>query len=858
MDSREHKYVHTVSIEKILSPFAERVSELIVIVADSKQLGTGLPDLSTQGSAVKHAGDHFHTVALQAMNDGDEELKESMTDACKDLDAALSTFSEAVRSIHDDPKSESSSSQLLEGVRALLYATTDILSAWDGYDIRKIIVQATELLETLSIISQSNMEDWTPQNVRTILNCIEGSMTQAGALHALVSERVPEMRNTNHRKRLKTANDSLIVRSRCLMTGMRLFLETTSSPEAWEAFLHMITEVEALVQEIIEVVMLTDFEDDTYANEPGAIAAGIQDINKQLGSDAVDIDHDALQTQVEDLCELADTVVSRHREGQLLDEQDEDPMTASIDTSEKADAILEDIKKNMETIKSNEETAEGRQELKENIDRLKTHIETATADEMTAAHIASEQSKDVLINVIEESNEPEKFDGAADNFAEQALRLVTAAENVQNISEDTEQVVKMREKSNHLLMSSEQMVRAARISWYNPSEVAQEHLQAAKVEYEKDSEEVHKAAVTMLETQKVIDVDLEAIKGLARTASSSAERGYPAAARGACRKMMKRITHILYVATLEKENTTETAVHQLVEKTSAEVAKRNNEMTKSLRELAADPKDQPKVKSFVEKVNAVVATIERFREGKTPMVQGEQSEGVDDTKTKAAEQDIQDKQEEKDEEDPPGVTAEIKPSVASLFAVTKSIPDNQKKAVNAAFKLHRQASGWLDENNPIVSTAQKMSEVTARMVKDSAKGAAGMGDIVRHAREIAKGGDVVVKHARQLAMNCTDKRLRENLLGICERIPTIGVQLKILTSVQASSLSRAKTPEDIQTDAMLVVNVQNLMDAVTKALNASHAAALKQNRTPTDNGEPAPARLSWRRKSMARKKKTAA
>ena len=51
---------------------------------------------------------------------------------------------------------------------------------------------------------------------------------------------------------------------------------------------------------------------------------------------------------------------------------------------------------------------------------------------------------------------------------------------------------------------------------------------------------------------------------------------------------------------------------------------------------------------------------------------------------------------------------------------------------------------------------------------------------------------------------------------MCERIPTIGTQLKILSTVKATMLGAQGTEEDIEATEMLVGNAQNLMQSVRK------------------------------------------
>lgn len=60
--------------------------------------------------------------------------------------------------------------------------------------------------------------------------------------------------------------------------------------------------------------------------------------------------------------------------------------------------------------------------------------------------------------------------------------------------------------------------------------------------------------------------------------------------------------------------------------------------------------------------------------------------------------------------------------------------------------------------------------------------------MIATAKAIADASADVTRIAKQLARECTDKRIRTNLLQVCERIPTIATQLKILSTVKATML----------------------------------------------------------------------
>lgn len=93
--------------------------------------------------------------------------------------------------------------------------------------------------------------------------------------------------------------------------------------------------------------------------------------------------------------------------------------------------------------------------------------------------------------------------------------------------------------------------------------------------------------------------------------------------------------------------------------------------------------------------------------------------------------------------------------------------------------------------------------------------------LIQCAKDIAKASDEVTRLAKEVAKQCTDRRIRTNLLQVrrdalesdlfrnlhniligpllrkvCERIPTISTQLKILSTVKATMLGRTNISEE--------------------------------------------------------------
>lgn len=146
-----------------------------------------------------------------------------------------------------------------------------------------------------------------------------------------------------------------------------------------------------------------------------------------------------------------------------------------------------------------------------------------------------------------------------------------------------------------------------------------------------------------------------------------------------------------------------------------------------------------------------------------------------------------------------------------------------------AQELLVETSSWSSEGNPIVAAAMGLSNQMEKLSKyhielrfssaaETKKGFINAAkDIVMHASNI----DIP---AKQLAEQCTDLRLKRQLLQSIDRIGTIAQQLKIVAAVKAAS------PKDTDRDQQLIQCAQNLMQAVRTVLRYCEVASIRINK----------------------------
>jgi len=151
----------------------------------------------------------------------------------------------------------------------------------------------------------------------------------------------------------------------------------------------------------------------------------------------------------------------------------------------------------------------------------------------------------------------------------------------------------------------------------------------------------------------------------------------------------------------------------------------------------------------------------------------------------------------------------------------------------AAHALHEEVRQWESRDNDLIQSAKRMALLMAKL-SQLVRGEGGTKkDLIATSKQLADASREVTKLAKELAKECTDKRMRTNLLQVCERIPTIGTQLKILSTVKATMLGAQGSEEDQEATEMLVGNAQNLMLSVKETVRAAEAASIKIR---TDSG----------------------
>uniref|UniRef100_A0A672KS43 Vinculin n=1 Tax=Sinocyclocheilus grahami TaxID=75366 RepID=A0A672KS43_SINGR len=438
-----------------------------------------------------------------------------------------------------------------------------------------------------------------------------------------------------------------------------------------------------------------------------------------------------------------------------------------------------------------------------------------------------------------------------------------------------------------------QVTSAARILLKNPgNQAAYEHFETMKNQWIDNIEKMTSLVDEAIDTKSLLDASEEAIKKDIDKCRVAMANVQPQMLVAGATSIARRANRVLLVAKREVENSEDPKFRELVKAASDELGRTISPMVMAAKAVAGNIQDPGSQKSFLDSGYRILAAVGKVREAFQPqepdfpppppdLDQLHVSDDQAPPKPPLPEGEVPPPRppppEEKDEEFPEQKAGEMvsepmmvaarqlhdearkwssKPEVTDEgFEAAEAevdiddedeFTDNEddfepelllmssNQTVNqpilaAAQSLHQEARKWSSKGNDIIGAAKRMALLMAEMSRLVRGGSGNKRALIQCAKDIAKASDEVTRLAKEVAKQCTDKRIRTNLLQVCERIPTISTQLKILSTVKATMLGRTNISEEESEQAteMLVHNAQNLMQSVKETVREAEAASIK-------------------------------
>nr|XP_020457493.1 vinculin-like isoform X2 [Monopterus albus] len=486
-------------------------------------------------------------------------------------------------------------------------------------------------------------------------------------------------------------------------------------------------------------------------------------------------------------------------------------------------------------------------------------------------------------------NREEVFEERAGNFEAHAGRLGATAEKAAAVGTANKSTVEgIHAAVKHARELTPQVTSAARILLKNPgNKAAYEHFDTMKNQWIDNVERLTGLVDEAIDTKSLLDASEEAIKKDIDKCRVAMANVQPQMLVAGATSIARRANRVLLVAKKEVENSEDLRFRDTVKHASDILSHTISPMVMDAKAVAGNIQDKVLQKAYLDSCLRILAAVGKVREAfqpqepdfpppppdldqlhvsdeqappKPPLPQGEvppprppppeekdeefpeqkAGEVVSEPMMVAAKQlhdearkwsskpEDEEAVEEREVDDEDEFTDGEDDYEPELLLMPSNQPVNQP-ILAAAQSLHQEARKWSSKGNDIIAAAKRMALLMAEMSRLVRGGSGNKRALIQCAKDIAKASDEVTRLAKEVAKQCTDRRIRTNLLQVCERIPTISTQLKILSTVKATMLGRTNISEEESEQAteMLVHNAQNLMQSVKETVREAEAASIK-------------------------------
>ncbi|XP_062330092.1 vinculin b isoform X1 [Osmerus eperlanus] len=489
------------------------------------------------------------------------------------------------------------------------------------------------------------------------------------------------------------------------------------------------------------------------------------------------------------------------------------------------------------------------QQLQEALKDLKGKMQEAMTQEVS--DIFSDTTTPIKLLAVaataphDAPNRDEVFDERAANFENHANKLGATAEKaaaVGTANRSTVEGIQAAVKSTRDL--TPQVVSAARILLRNPgNQAAYEHFETMKNQWIDNVEKMTGLVDEAIDTKSLLDASEDAIKKDLDKCRVAMANHQPQMLVAGATSIARRANRILLVAKREVENSEDPKFREVVKAASDELSRTISPMVMNAKAVAGNIQDPSLQKGFLDSGYTILGAVAKVREVFQPKEPDfppppPDLEQLQVSPPPLSPPDLEQLQvnDEPAPPKPPLPEGEVPPprppppeEKDEEFPEQKAGEVVSEAMMVAARQLHEEARKWSSKGNDIIGAAKRMALLMAEMSRLVRGGSGNKRALIQCAKDIAKASDEVTRLAKEVAKQCTDKRIRTNLLQVCERIPTISTQLKILSTVKATMLGRTNISEEESEQAteMLVHNAQNLMQSVKETVREAEAASIK-------------------------------
>ncbi|XP_045177293.1 vinculin-like isoform X10 [Mercenaria mercenaria] len=485
--------------------------------------------------------------------------------------------------------------------------------------------------------------------------------------------------------------------------------------------------------------------------------------------------------------------------------------------------------------------------LSEKLHALKSKIQEALVNQVAEDFIdittPLKQLTEASMVPLGTAGREANFDDKTRNFEAHTAKLADTANMVATAGgcrnkKTVEEIFKASKQANDL---TPQVTTAARIVFSNPdNQAAVEHFELLKKQWSDNMERMRNLVDEAVDSTALIKAEEEGIlRDTDRVEDGIRTVDSPKIVTNAS-NIARRANRVLQVAQSEAENSEDPAFVDNVNQASEQLRSTITPMVQCAKEVSMSPQDQTAANNWRKTNQRLINAVGDVRKAVDTSPENHYAEEMFPPPPDLSQLHISDGPPR-----PPLPSDTMPPRPPPPETDDEDdmhfpIPQENQPIMMAAHALHMEAKQWSSKDNEIIAAAKRMAFLMVKL-SQLVRGEGGTKkDLISTAKNIAEASEEVTRLAKKLAAECTDKKMRTNLLQVCERIPTIGTQLKILSTVKATMLGAQEpipapdgseiacgSEEDQEATEMLVGNAQNLMQAVKETVRAAEAASIK-------------------------------
>ncbi|GIY50033.1 hypothetical protein CDAR_597421 [Caerostris darwini] len=851
---------HTKTIESILEPVAQQVSRLVILHEEAED-GNAMPDLSRPVQAVSKAVANLVKVGRETVNSSDDPIfRQDMPTALHRVEKASKLLEEASILLGRDPYSQPARKKLIEGAKGILQDTYALLLSFDESEVRKIIRECKKVLDYLAVAEViESMEDLV-QFVKDLSPCLTKVSREVDA-------REKELIHQAHRDILIRCLESVKSLAPILICSMKIFVQILNQggkgvEEAAANRNYLAQRMTDEINEIIRVLQLTNYDEDEWDADTLTVMKKAQNaIDGKLAAA-----HDWLEDPT--------TVVGGVGEKSLryiLDyamrvaERCLPPDNAVIkkmcgDITSMTNALCELREEGKGTTPQAEALSRGiSQKLRELISLVSQGISNVERSSIQQpAHTLRgrmEQARAWLTNPSFNDN----------GLGHQAIQLIVEdGRKIVNSCPPSEQmtVQKLCSETENLSRQLAEMCRHGQGNSYQAiTETIVSKIVKDFIDITTPLKQFTDAVLSSEDTPNREANFNEKAQALSNFSQRVARTARSVATGGSANK---KLAEMLLNSANQVESLTPHLINAGRIRMSYPDNKAADENFENLREQYAD--SVQKMRALADEATDTVSFIKMSEDSilmhtkacEDSIVNHAPDKMVENTSSIArlANRVLMVAKQESDNSEDPYFVERVN-QAADLLQSTVTPMVHDAKMVTLNINDPKAVSCWRSSNKGLITAVGQVLYavmVTPELPPDIPP-PPDMNMLNLNEKQLTKEVNVpdfdqIFKVEANLFSTTAPPSLPHkkgissrsgNILQVCERIPTIGTQLRILSTVKATMLAGQGTDEDLEATEMLVGNAQNLMQSVKETVRACEAASIKIR---TDSGM----RVRWIRK----------